>query len=55
MQYFRKSEELTVDAVNTYMAEKLSAHKQLKGGIVFTDAIPRSASGKILKRELIGK
>jgi acyl-CoA synthetase (AMP-forming)/AMP-acid ligase II len=34
------------------MAEKLSEHKQLKGGIVFTDSIPRSAAGKILKREL---
>ena len=54
-QYYRKSEDLTEDKVNNYMEEKLSAHKQLKGGIVFTDTIPRSAAGKILKRELIGK
>ena len=52
MLFFRQSEELTEDKINAHMAEKLSEHKQLKGGIVFTDSIPRSAAGKILKREL---
>ena len=48
----RQTEDLTEDKINAHMAEKLSEHKQLKGGIVFTDSIPRSAAGKILKREL---
>jgi len=48
----RQTEELTEDKINAHMAEKLSEHKQLKGGIIFTDSIPRSAAGKILKREL---
>jgi len=29
---------------------KVANHKQLRGGIRFTDAIPKSASGKILRR-----
>jgi 4-coumarate--CoA ligase len=33
-----------------FMAKKLSPHKQLAGGIVFTSAIPKSPSGKILRR-----
>jgi 4-coumarate--CoA ligase len=34
------------------VANSKSAYKQLKGGIVFVDAIPKTASGKILRREL---
>ena len=29
---------------------KIASHKQLRGGIRFTDMIPKSASGKILRR-----
>ncbi|KAJ3659065.1 hypothetical protein Zmor_010774 [Zophobas morio] len=42
-----KSSEL-VDYVST----KVSKHKQLTGGVVLVDGIPKSASGKILRREL---
>lgn len=31
---------------------KVSNHKKLKGGVVFLDAIPKTATGKILRREL---
>ncbi|XP_067949811.1 luciferin 4-monooxygenase-like [Watersipora subatra] len=38
------------EEINTYMKEKASNHKQLRGGIRVIDAIPKSASGKILRR-----
>lgn len=35
-----------------YVAEKVAAYKNLTGGIVFVDSIPKNPSGKILRREL---
>ena len=34
------------------MKERLASYKQLTGGILFVDAIPKSPNGKILKRIL---
>jgi 4-coumarate--CoA ligase len=36
----------------TFVCSKLSRHKWLDGGIDFVDAIPKSVSGKILRRTL---
>jgi 4-coumarate--CoA ligase len=33
-----------------YVHERVAPHKKLRGGIVFTESIPRSASGKLLRR-----
>ncbi|KFZ19842.1 hypothetical protein V501_00459 [Pseudogymnoascus sp. VKM F-4519 (FW-2642)] len=41
---------VTAQTIMDFMAKKLSPHKQLAGGIVFTSAIPKSPSGKILRR-----
>ena len=38
--------------LNIIFSGKLSSYKQLKGGIEFVDEIPKSASGKILRRVL---
>ena len=36
----------------TCMCIQLAPHKQLAGGVKFVDAVPKSASGKILRRLL---
>ena len=52
--YFR-SGSLTEADVKQWMSLKLSAHKQPNGGVVFVDSIPKSAAGKILRKDLVGK
>lgn len=39
-------------AIHTDMNKKVSDYKWLRGGIVFLEEIPRSAAGKILKKNL---
>ena len=46
-------EGLTKAKINEYMKVQVSAHKQLVGGIEFIEAIPKSAAGKILRRDLV--
>ena len=43
------AEDLTEEMVKEYSAGKLAKYKRLEGGVSFVDAIPRNASGKILK------
>eukprot|EP01116_Phalansterium_solitarium_P005418 TRINITY_DN1701_c1_g1_i1.p2 TRINITY_DN1701_c1_g1~~TRINITY_DN1701_c1_g1_i1.p2 ORF type:complete len:532 (+),score=237.57 TRINITY_DN1701_c1_g1_i1:90-1685(+) len=44
--------EVTEAELKELVASKLSRFKHLAGGVVFIDAIPKSASGKILRRVL---
>lgn len=44
--------KLSEKDVLAWMDGKLAKFKQLTGGVVFVDAIPKNASGKILKRVL---
>lgn len=37
----------TVEDINKHMEEKVAKHKQLVGGIVFVDEVPKLPSGKI--------
>ena len=39
-------------AVADLVAAKLSPYKQLRGGVAFVDSIPKSAAGKILRKDL---
>lgn len=48
----RAGSKLTEQDVFKYSAERLARYKNLEGGVVFVDAIPKNASGKFLKREL---
>ena len=38
--------------VHEYMRERLSSFKMLEGGIKWVDAIPKNASGKVLRKDL---
>ncbi|KAH8087865.1 AMP binding protein [Cristinia sonorae] len=38
--------------VEKWIAPRVAKHKLLRGGVVVVDAVPRSAAGKILRREL---
>ncbi|KAL3456502.1 hypothetical protein BJX64DRAFT_270613 [Aspergillus heterothallicus] len=43
---------ITEGELKDYIKSNLARHKQLRGGIVFIDEIPKSASGKVLRRIL---
>lgn len=42
--------DISDQAIMDYVTEKAAPHKRLRGGVRFVDAIPRSPSGKILRR-----
>ena len=44
--------DITADDITKFVNERVSSHKRLRGGIRFVESIPRTASGKILRREL---
>ncbi|KAF5624769.1 4-coumarate ligase [Fusarium sp. NRRL 25303] len=46
----RKKPDTTAECILSFMDKRLSPIKRITGGIVFTDAIPKSPSGKILRR-----
>lgn len=47
-----ESNERTAQEIQTWLQSKVANHKRLRGGIRFVDEIPKSASGKILRRVL---
>jgi acyl-CoA synthetase (AMP-forming)/AMP-acid ligase II len=48
---FVVSGALTADEVMAYVAQRIAPHKKIRR-VAFVDAIPKSASGKILRKEL---
>ncbi|EDO41288.1 predicted protein, partial [Nematostella vectensis] len=43
---------LTEQDVMQFVEERVAPYKKLRGGVEFIDSMPRSVSGKILRREL---
>ncbi|CAD5221491.1 unnamed protein product [Bursaphelenchus okinawaensis] len=48
----RRNKTLTASEVQKFVADKTAHYKHLKGGVEFIDEIPRSPSGKILRKHL---
>ena len=48
----REGTSISEAEVKKLIAQKLASYKKLTGGVRFVDEIPKSASGKILKRLL---
>lgn len=44
--------KFTEDALIKFVQSKVSGYKQLRGGVKFVDTVPRSPSGKILRKEV---
>ncbi|XP_066929646.1 uncharacterized protein [Clytia hemisphaerica] len=44
--------DLTEDEVKDFVGERFSDHKHLRGGVQFVEQLPKSASGKLLRRVL---
>lgn len=43
---------ITGQEIQEWVAKQVSSHKKLRGGVVFLAAIPKSPSGKILRKDL---
>lgn len=39
--------------IKEFLAARVAPHKKLRGGVVFTNEIPKSASGKILRKDIV--
>lgn len=48
----KKNPNVTEKDIKDYVAKKVAEYKRLEGGVEFIDAIPKNATGKILRREL---
>uniref|UniRef100_T1H1B7 AMP-binding enzyme C-terminal domain-containing protein n=1 Tax=Megaselia scalaris TaxID=36166 RepID=T1H1B7_MEGSC len=42
---------LSQEAIQKYVADKMPHYKHLTGGVYFVDSLPRTPSGKILRRK----
>lgn len=46
---------VTEEHIVKYVNDRVSSHKRLRGGVIFVDSIPKTPSGKILRRVLRNK
>ena len=47
-----KTVSLDEDGVKEFVESQVATYKRLEGGVVFVDAIPKNATGKVVKRVL---
>ena len=48
----RSDDSVSEEDLVNFVAAEVGPHKKLRAGVEFIDAIPKSASGKILRRKL---
>ena len=48
----KKDDSVSESEVKDFIAGQLSRHKHLAGGVEFVQTIPKSAAGKILRKDL---
>lgn len=48
----QEGQNVSAQEVLDFVKQSVASYKQLRGGVEFLDAIPKSASGKILRKEL---
>lgn len=46
------SSGVTENELKEYVRQRVAHYKQLRGGVVFVDAIPKNAIGKYLRKDL---
>ncbi|XP_045033533.1 luciferin 4-monooxygenase isoform X3 [Daphnia magna] len=51
----RQGGAVTSDELARFLSDKVSAYKRLRGGVVFIDAVPKTSTGKIVRRALTAK
>lgn len=44
--------KISVEEIHNFVSKAVATYKQLRGGVVFIDEIPKTASGKILRKDL---
>ncbi|GJC80411.1 putative acyl-coenzyme A synthetase [Colletotrichum liriopes] len=44
--------QIFAEEIQKWVAEQVASYKKLRGGVIFIDAIPKSPSGKILRKDL---
>lgn len=44
--------QITAKGIMAWVKERVASHKQLRGGVVFVEVVPKSPSGKILRKVL---
>jgi len=49
----KPGQQVTPEEVMQFVDERVSAFKRLRGGVVLTDSIPKTGSGKILRRLVV--
>lgn len=52
--YVVGSHGVQADELSKFLSERVVSYKQLTGGIIFVESIPRNPAGKILRRLLLG-
>lgn len=49
----RPGQSVTEEELQQFVADRLSRHKRLRGGVVFRDMIPKTSNGKVARRDIV--